>query len=99
LYVLSIKEVHLQVTIGRQIWTNRRLAMLYIYLFLLLMLFGVVTVYYFRFLKTASGIPANAQLLIDAWNTANNSQPQTTTDHQPKNELENASSTTSYNYR
>lgn len=34
--------------------------MLYIYLFLLLMLFGVVTVYYFRFLKTASGIPANA---------------------------------------
>lgn len=73
--------------------------MLYAYLFILILLLVVVTVYYFRFLKAASGIPANAQLLIDAWNTVNNNQPQATTDHQPKDELGNASSVTSYKYR
>jgi len=42
--------------------------MLYFYLFFLLVLLAVVTLYYFRSLKS-SGIPANAQLIIDAWNS------------------------------
>lgn len=42
--------------------------MLYFYLFLCIVLLVAVTIYYFRSLKS-SGVPANAQLIIDAWNS------------------------------
>lgn len=42
--------------------------MLYIYLILPILLLIVVTILFLRSLKS-SGIPANAQLLVDAWNS------------------------------
>ena len=45
--------------------------MLYIYIYLIfpILLLIVVTILFLRSLKS-SGIPANAQLLVDAWNSA-----------------------------
>jgi hypothetical protein len=42
--------------------------MLYLYLFLCIVLLVAVTIYFFQSLKS-SGIPANAKLIIDAWNS------------------------------
>lgn len=51
--------------------------MLYMYIFLLLLVPVGVTVYYFRSLLR-SGIPANAKLLVDAWNSIADEQQKTT---------------------